>query len=183
MSNNEIVQGFDDEKDAALTITLEKAREAEEMLIVSLSGSVDPHNAPFLQKQMVKAIEKGYTKLIFHCAGLGDISSAGIGAFSHFLNLVKAKGGDLVFFGIQPKVQGVLQVLGFAQVFTTRETRDESAGVFRSPPPPAPDGRFPVTAVCPACSQTHNVMEAGRFNCSRCKTALITDRQGQVFLG
>ena len=180
MSNNEIVQGFDDEKDPGLTITLEKV--AEEMLIVSLTGSVDAHNAPFLQKQVVKAIEKGYTKLIFHCAGLGDISSTGIGAFSLFLNLVKAKEGNLVFFGIQPKAQGVLQVLDFAQVFTIRENRDEAVKVFRASPPPQDPG-FPGTARCPACSGEQAVMEPGGFTCSRCKTALIIDRRGQVFLG
>ncbi|MDR2495423.1 MAG: STAS domain-containing protein [Spirochaetaceae bacterium] len=183
MSNNEIVQGFDDEKDENLVITLERARESEEMLTVSLIGSVDTHNAPFLEKQVVKAIEKGYTKLLFQCAGLADISSTGIGAFSLFLNLVKAKGGDVVFFGIQPRVQGVLQVLGFAQAFTIRESRARSVEAFLLSAPEPEHAAFPRQAVCPACSSAQEVGEAGRILCTRCKTALVVDCQGQVFLG
>ncbi len=63
MSNDSIVQGFDLEKDDSLKITLQARDEA---LILYLTGYIDTYNSNLFQKRVVKAVNAGFTKLIFH---------------------------------------------------------------------------------------------------------------------
>ena len=104
MSNNEIVPGFDDEKDDSLKIRLQKIADTEGCLVLYLTGYIDTYNSNYFQKRVNKAIEGGFIKLIFHCSGLNYVSSTGIGSFTAFLKQVKPRGGDLVLLEIQPKV-------------------------------------------------------------------------------
>ncbi len=117
MANNDIVPGFDEEKDESLKIRLEKVDKAEGCLVLYLTGYIDTYNSNFFQKRVNRAVEAGYTRLIFHCGGLNYVSSTGIGSFTAFLKAVKPKGGDLVLLEIQPKVYEVFQLLGFSQFF------------------------------------------------------------------
>ncbi len=130
MSNNEIVPGFDDEKDDSLKIRLQKVDEAEGCLVLYLTGYIDTYNSNYFQKRVAKAVESGFIKLIFHCAGLNYVSSTGIGSFTAFLKAVKPRGGDLVLLEIQPKVYEVFQLLGFSQFFNIKENLDEAVGFF-----------------------------------------------------
>ena len=124
MGNNEIVLGFDDEKDDSLKIRLQKIDDAEGCLVLYLTGYIDTYNSNYFQKRVAKAIESGFIKLIFHCSGLNYVSSTGIGSFTAFLKGVKPRGGDLVLLEIQPKVYEVFQLLGFSQFFNIKENLD-----------------------------------------------------------
>jgi anti-anti-sigma factor len=183
MSNNEIIQGFDNETDENLNLSIKKLGDVEACLILYLAGSITTYNARFFQKQGIKAIESGYTKLIFHCGGLTHISSNGIGSLSVLLKSVKSRGGDLVLAEIKPQVQDILQMLGFAQVFIIKESLEASIRVFRSIVSAESALWFPRTLVCPVCSNKLNALKQGRFRCSACKTILAIDNQGKVFLG
>jgi len=182
MLNNEIIVGFNDEKDENLTITVEKVKDIDSCLVIYLIGSIDTNNVKFFQEKVVRAIEAGFTKLIFHCGDLTAISSAGINSFSLFLNLIKSKGGNEVFYAIQPKVQEVFQVLDFSKVFTIKESLEASLDVFRKQnvkillP-------FPMKLECPVCSLEFELIKEGHFICSKCNAALTVDSCGQIFLG
>ena len=130
MSNNEIVPGFDDEKDDSLKIRLQKIEDTEGCLVLYLTGYIDTYNSNYFQKRVAKAIEAGFIKLIFHCSGLNYVSSTGIGSFTAFLKAVKPRGGDLVLLEIQPKVYEVFQLLGFSQFFNIKENLDEAVSFF-----------------------------------------------------
>ena len=56
MANNDIVPGFDDEKDESLQIQLEKVAGLEGCLVLSLSGYIDTYNSNYFQKRIAKAI-------------------------------------------------------------------------------------------------------------------------------
>jgi len=66
MTNNDIVPGFDDEKDESLKIKLQKVGDVEGCLVLFLTGYIDTYNSNYFQKRIAKAIETGYTKLIFN---------------------------------------------------------------------------------------------------------------------
>ena len=183
MTNNDIVNGFDDEKDESLKIKLQKVDEVEGCLVLYLTGYIDTYNSNYFQKRILKAIESGYIRLVFHCGGLNYVSSTGIGSFTSFLKGVKPKGGDLVLLEIQPKVYEVFQLLGFSQFFNIKDSLDDSVSFFRKGNATESASIFPKIFSCPICSKKLKTQKPGRFRCSECKTILAIDNAGQVFLG
>lgn len=183
MSNNDIVSGFDDEKDDSLKIRLQKVDAAEGCLILYLTGYIDTYNSNFFQKRVSRAVEAGFIRLIFNCGGLNYVSSTGIGSFTAFLKAVKPRGGDLVLLEIQPKVYEVFQLLGFSQFFNIKDNINEAVDFFSSEGKPGTSQVFPKIFQCPICSKKLKATKSGRFRCSECKTILAIDNSGQVFLG
>ena len=183
MNNNDIVPGFDEEKDDSLKIKLQQVQEVDGCIILYLTGYIDTYNSNFFQKRVTKAVEAGFTKLIFNCGGLNYVSSTGIGSFTAFLKAVKPRGVDLVLLEIQPKVYEVFQLLGFSQFFNIKDNLDDSINFFRSGSSAESVSLFPKVFACPICSKKLKALRAGRFRCSECKTILAIDNAGQVFLG
>jgi anti-anti-sigma factor len=183
MANNDIVSGFDEEKDDSLKIRLQKIDGVDGGLVLYLTGYIDTYNSNFFQKRVSRAIENGYTRLIFHCGGLNYVSSTGIGSFTAFLKSVKPRGGDLVLLEIQPKVYEVFQLLGFSQFFNIKDSLDEAVEFFSKGGASQRSDVFPKIFKCPICGKRLKAVKAGRFRCSECKTILAIDTAGQVFLG
>lgn len=183
MSNNEIVPGFDEEKDDSLKIRLQKVDEVSGCVVLYLTGYIDTYNSNFFQKRVTKAIEAGFTRLIFNCAGLNYVSSTGIGSFTAFLKAVKPQGGDLVLLEIQPKVYEVFQLLGFSQFFNIKDSLNDAVDFFGQSGGSQETSVFPKIFQCPICSKKLKATKPGRFRCSECKTILAIDNSGQVFLG
>ncbi|MDR3114446.1 MAG: STAS domain-containing protein [Treponema sp.] len=183
MSNNEIVQGFDDGQETDLTIRLARIDTLKEGLIVYLRGYLNTYNTDYFQKLVIKGIEAGYTKLIFQCGELTYLSSTGIGSFSRILALVKPRGGNIVFCALQPRVYEIFQILGFTQVFVIKPTLEASVDVCCNGALEESNRRYPMHCTCPVCSSPLQAVQPGRFHCGECKTILAVDRQGQVFLG
>jgi len=183
MLNNDIVDGFDDEKDDSLKIKLERVNDVPRCLLLILTGYIDTYNSNFFQKRVQKAIESGFVKLIFQCGSLNYVSSTGIGSFTSFLKAVKPMGGDLVLLDIQPKVYEVFQLLGFSQFFNIKDSLADSIMFFNSGQPPEKPSVFPKIIACPLCTRKLKAIKPGRFRCSECKSILAIDEAGQVLLG
>ena len=183
MANNDIIPGFDDEKDESLKIRLQSVPNVEGCLILTLHGFIDTYNSNSFQKRVQLAIEAGFIRLIFNCGGLTYVSSTGIGSFTTFLKAVKPQGGDVVLIDIQPKVYEVLQLLGFSQFFNIQDTLDSATAFFSGEQEEEDPEIFPKTFPCPLCSKTLKAVKAGRFRCSECKTILAIDNNGVVSLG
>lgn len=180
--NNDIVPGFDDEKDDSLKITLSKIEDVPNCIVIILNGYVDTYNSSFFQKRITKIIEAGFINLIFNCSALNYVSSTGIGLFTAFLKMVKSKNGDIVLLEIPAKVYEVFQLLGFAQFFNIKNSNEEAIAFFKNDSPIVANV-FPKIFSCPVCSKRLKTSRAGRFRCSECKSILAIDAQGQVFLG
>ena len=56
MANNDIIIGFDDEKDDSLKIRLQTFEHMKELLVLYLSGYIDTYNSNYFQKRVAKAI-------------------------------------------------------------------------------------------------------------------------------
>jgi anti-anti-sigma factor len=183
MTNNEIVPGFDDEKDESLKIKLQKIDQTEGCLVLYLTGYIDTYNSNYFQKRIAKVVELGFIRLIFQCGALNYVSSTGIGSFTAFLKSVKPRGGDLVLLEIQPKVYEVFQLLGFSQFFNIKDNLEDSIRFFSGNSPASSSSLFPKIFACPICAKKLKAVKPGRFRCSECKTILVIDNGGQVFLG
>ncbi|MDR2842682.1 MAG: STAS domain-containing protein [Spirochaetaceae bacterium] len=183
MTNDEIISGFDSEKDDSLKVNLKKIEGVDGGLTLVLRGYIDTYNSNSFQKRVTKAIDAGYKKLIFDCGGLNYVSSTGIGSFTAFLKSLKGQGGDLVLLEVQPKVYEVFQLLGFSQFFNIRDNASDAENYFRGGSPTAANTVFPQVFDCPICAKKLKAVKAGRFRCSECKTILAVDETGHVFLG
>ena len=183
MPNNDVVPGFDDEKDDSLKIRLQKVETDNKGLVIYLTGYIDTYNSNSFQKRIAKAIDTGFIKLIFNCNGLNYVSSTGIGSFTAFLKTLKPRGGDIVLLEIQPKVYEVFQLLGFSQFFNIKDSYDDAIEFFNKGTAQKTSDLFPKIFKCPICSKKLKAVKAGRFRCSECKTILAIDNNGQVFLG
>ena len=182
MNNDDIVPGFNDDKDDSLKMNLDKVAEVDGCLVVNLNGYIDTYNSVFFQKQIGKLVTAGFVNLIFNCANLNYVSSTGIGSFTAFLKLVKPKGGDIVLLSIQSKVYEVFQLLGFSQFFNIKESITEAIDAFKHADGPV-SSIFPKVFSCPVCSKRLKATKSGKFRCSECKSIIAIDAQGSVFLG
>jgi anti-anti-sigma factor len=184
MTNDEIVSGFDIEKDDSLKIELRRIDGMSDGLILILTGYIDTYNSTSFQKRVTRAIESGFVKLVFVCSGLNYVSSTGIGSFTAFLKSLKALSGDMVLQEVQPKVFEVFQLLGFSQFFNIRDSADEALSHLRGGGVKViAQGVFPLIFDCPICSKKLKAVKSGRFRCSECKTILGVDDKGNISLG
>jgi len=184
MTNNEIVQGFDDEKDDSCKIRLQKFDDSPGVIAIYLTGYLDTYNSNYFQKRIGKVVDAGFDKIIFHMAGLSYVSSTGIGSFTAFLKMVKPKGGDMVMVEIQPKVYEVFQLLGFSQFFNMAESLENAFDFFTKKAVAAKaETLFPVIIKCPICTKRLRASKAGRFRCPECQTILAVSQEAKVNLG
>jgi len=134
MDNNDIVPGFDDEKDDSLKIKLQRIDKLQDCLVLFLVGYIDTENSLYFQKRIAKAIEAGFTKLIFERSGLNFVSDTDIGCFTAFLKAVEPRGGELVMVDMPPKVYEVYQLLGFSNFFHIVATIEEAISILSEKP-------------------------------------------------
>ena len=172
MNNNDLVSGFNDEKDDSLKISLEKVDAVDNAILVILNGYIDTYNSVYFQKQVNKIVGNGFVNIVFNCSNLNYVSSTGIGSFTAFLKLVKPKNGDIVLLNIQPKVYEVFQLLGFSHFFNIKETIEDAINHFKQDSNPAGASVFPKIFSCPVCSRKLKATRQGRFKCSDCKAIL-----------
>lgn len=181
-NSNNLVPGFNDEKDDSLKISLEKVDAIPSGICVYLNGYIDTYNSSFFQKKVQMVVEAGFLNLIFNCSSLNYVSSTGIGSFTAFLKMVKPRGGDIVLLEIQPKVYEVFQLLGFSQFFNIKDTLQEAISFYKTGAPVV-SSIFPKVFACPVCTKRLRATKAGRFRCSQCKSILAIDDEGQISLG
>jgi anti-anti-sigma factor len=182
LGNNEIVPGFDDGRDGGISIILERTEVEARCLKVHLAGRIDNYNSSYFKNSADKLITSGFPYLVFCCAGLSYVSSAGIGAFSKIREAVKAQGGEMFMVDLQPQVYEVFKILGYTNFFSFSDTADDAIEHLRkyAERPPSASGRFPVTFLCPSCSTKLKTKKPGKFICSSCKTRLVVDENGGV---
>jgi len=180
--NNQIVEGFDDEKDDGLAIRLELCEDAPSCLLIHLGGRIDNYNSLYFQRSIDKIIFAGYRSLIFQCASLNYVSSTGIGAFTYILKNLKLKGGQMLLSHVQSRVYDVFELLGFTSFFAFTEDDDAAARELSQSamPAPAQGNIFPLYFQCPRCSARLRTSKAGKFMCSSCKGRIVVDEGGTV---
>lgn len=165
-----------------LRITLQAAPHNVNCFVIVLSGNINTHNSSYFHDEIAKLIDAGYTRLLFHCGALVNVSSSGIGSFAALFKAVKTKGGDMALVELLPAARDVFQLLGFGDAFPIKESLSEGFTLFQK-------GEhkigtvFPVAFTCPVCSAGLRADKAGRFRCETCKAVITLDQWGLVSLG
>ena len=87
-----------------------------EFLIVELIGYLDADTVQILNQRVSESLTEEVTCLIFQLEQLVYISSAGIGAFMGWAQLLRDGGGRLVLVQPSAKIYKILELLGFTRV-------------------------------------------------------------------
>ena len=183
MATETTIAELTDEQIESLELKFQKVSSVPGCVVVPMKGYIDTYNAPHFRRQVDKAIQAGYCRLIFDFSGITYVSSTGIGTFTHFLKDVKPRGGDLVLVGMIPRVYEVFQLLGFSSFFNFEKTLKEAAEMLKTQSKQDVQGPFPRVFACPICAKKLRTSKAGRFRCSECKSILVIDESAQVSLG
>jgi anti-sigma B factor antagonist len=78
---------------------------------VRLAGSLDSATAPELERRLASVLPGCGKELDFDLAELSFISSAGLRIFSMVRKQLKERGGQAVFFNMQPQIQEVFEII------------------------------------------------------------------------
>ena len=93
-------------------MSLKIAVERSNPLIISLSGRLDTHTAPELDKTLDGVLaQSGIARLVFELSQLQYLSSAGIRCFIRARKAIEPKGGKVAIVNPQPAVQKVLDIV------------------------------------------------------------------------
>ena len=102
----------------------------DDVSLIRLEGYLDAHTAPQFERAIEDAIGEGRTRIVVDCEQLTYISSAGLGVFMSFVEELREQGGDIKICSLQPKVEGVFEVLGFMEIFDISATCAEATKHF-----------------------------------------------------
>jgi anti-sigma B factor antagonist len=93
-------------------------RETPPAQVVDLSGYLDAHTAPQLERAFQGLLDGNRYKIIVNFRDLIYISSAGLGVFMAFIEDVRNNKGDIKLVGMSPKVyNNVFDLLGFPMLY------------------------------------------------------------------
>lgn len=89
-------------------------------------GDLDANSSMQMDEKIQEGIDRDIYKFHIDCAGLRYISSAGLGVFISFMEVLTANGGRFVFSGMAENVYKVFQLLGLEQLMTIVKTKEEA---------------------------------------------------------
>jgi anti-anti-sigma factor len=105
-------------------------REQNGVTIFTLEGRVDSEGAVDLDLALQAATAENRFKLVLNMSQVRYINSAGLRTLADILTQCKESEGDLKLVDLNPKVQRVLQIIGFDKFFSIYPTVEESLADF-----------------------------------------------------
>lgn len=174
MLNDDIIPGFDSEKDDSLKLDLIKIKNGIEIIC---TGYLDTYNSNFFLRRINLILNRGPYNLIFDCCNLDYISSTGIGAFATIYKTCRDNGGTLIFARISPKVYELFNLLGFSQFFVIEDSIDDAIALLAEGGKKLSDHNK-----CPNCRRVIKVAKPGKFRCGNCKSLINISPLGEITL-
>jgi anti-sigma B factor antagonist len=89
-------------------------------------GDLDANSSMQMDEKIQNGIDRDIYLFHIDCSGLRYISSAGLGVFISFLDVLNANGGRFVFSGMAENVYKVFQLLGLEQLMTIVTSKEEA---------------------------------------------------------
>lgn len=142
-------------------------------------GILDGDRVGLINDEVISALKENSKYLFFDFSRIDDLTAAGLGFLVALQKRMRGRGGDLVLYGMRPKLQHFLETLGFKSFFSSaldlRYAVEYIVGMKRD--------TFPISTVCPACSSPLGIDEPGRGRCRACNAVLTVLPDGSVELG
>ncbi len=99
---------------------------------ISVSGYLDAHTAPELEKAFQTLVNDGQFKILVDFEGLDYISSAGLGVFMGFIEEVRSNSGDIKMCSMATKIYKVFDLLGFPSLYEIFDEEVQALEKFRA---------------------------------------------------
>ena len=105
--------------------------EKDNISIINLSGYLDAHTAPTLENNFTDLIDQSKLKIIVNFQELAYISSAGLGVFMAYIEIIRNNSGDIKLTNMNEKVYNIFDLLGFPLLYEIFNTEDEALNKFK----------------------------------------------------
>ena len=99
--------------------------------ILSLKGQLDAHTFPSLQEKLESVVSDGSPRVVLDCEKLEYISSAGLGVLKKMTREFRGLDGDIRLAQLPPKIDNVVNLLGFSQVIQVYKGLDEAVQSYK----------------------------------------------------
>ena len=105
-------------------------REQNGVTVFTLEGRVDSEGAVDMDLALQAATSEGKYKIILDMSQVRYINSAGLRTLADILTQTKENQGELKLVDLHPKVQRVLQIIGFDKFFSIYATVEDALAAF-----------------------------------------------------
>lgn len=95
--------------------------------VLALTGRLDGLASPLVDQKIDVLLAAGIRSVVFDCAGLAYVSSAGLRSFLTAAKKLKAAGGRASFAALTPAVHEVFELSGFLTVLAIYPTAAAAA--------------------------------------------------------
>jgi anti-anti-sigma factor len=106
-------------------------REQNGITIFVMEGRVDSEGAVDMDMALQAAASEGRNKMVLDMSQVRYINSAGLRTLADILTQNQREGGDLKLVDLNPKVQRVMQIIGFDKFFAIYPVLDEALAAYK----------------------------------------------------
>lgn len=107
------------------------AKTIDGVVVLKLEGFLDAHTAIELEKKFDELINNRQFKIVVDFSSLSYISSAGLGVFMAYIEIVRKNNGDIKLCEMSEKIYTIFDMLGFHILFNIYQTRSEALSKFK----------------------------------------------------
>ncbi|MCE5256163.1 MAG: STAS domain-containing protein [Spirochaetaceae bacterium] len=149
------------------------------LLCIHPSCPFDDEHIDALDAELTAALHDEDTYLMIDFSKVESLKAGGVGFLVALQKKMRMRNGDIVLYGLRPKLQRFLESLGFGSFFSTALDLPYAIEYIEK----ILQEVFPVIAECPVCSASMSVDKPGRGRCRACKAVLTILPDGSVELG
>lgn len=159
--------------------TFERLPDIPDALCCRPEGRIDAGRVEALNANIVAELDESSKIIFLDFSRVDDITAAGVGFLVALKKRMRTRNGDLIIYGLRPKQQRFLDILGFRGFFSVAlDLRYAIEYILETK-----RDIFPISALCPACSSPLGIDGPGRRRCRACKAVLTVMADGTMELG
>jgi len=99
----------------------------DDIPVFHLSGRLDVTTSSLLEERLKPLLTMTHQRVVFDCASLMYVSSAGLRVFISSLRHLSSLGGDIAFASLTPSVKELFHLAGLENLFKIAVSVDEAA--------------------------------------------------------
>jgi anti-sigma B factor antagonist len=114
-----------------MDLTVQSTVTDDDIVVISISGSMDLSAAPALRESLVRLIDEGRTRLVLELAGVELIDSIGLGVIVGLVHRLRPHDGALAIATPSPQARTVLEITQLVRVVGAYDSVEDALGAVR----------------------------------------------------
>jgi anti-sigma B factor antagonist len=114
-----------------LSVDVGESAQDAGVVLFRLKGHLDAQTVRALEGRFEQEVRASRVRWVVDLNALEYISSAGLGSFVGVVSDLRARGGDIFFVGLTPKIEKIFKVLGFMRIFRSFQSETEAVRAFK----------------------------------------------------